>query len=432
MASRLIGKLVVFAVIIAVAGVAWLALRDTAPPEISLDPAGGAVSSRPIRVMVRDAGSGVRKIVISAAGQGGPVTVFSKDYPAGAKDVKESFTLSQAGLKDGRFSLTVAALDHRAIGENRAEKSFTFTFDTEPPKITVKTIAHNINQGGAGLIVYAVSEDAPKSGVAVGERFFHGYRQASGDYYCLFVFPWDSTLSGYSPRVVADDAAGNSGEAGFGFLPKPKAFKRDTISLSDKFLNEKMPQFQRSFPDVKSPVDLFLKANRDLRRDNAKTLLELGMKTDTKPLWRGSFFRMDGTATMAGFADTRSYMYNGGKIDEQTHLGFDLASSEHAPVPAANDGKVVLAGFFGIYGECVVIDHGLGLQSLYGHLSRIDVKPGDSVKRGQTIGLSGATGMAGGDHLHFGMMLSGWPVNPLEWFDEHWIKDNVTGKMAGI
>lgn len=429
MASKMLGKVVSVVVIAVVAGVGYMAFRDTAPPDISLDPAGGQVSSRPIRVTAHDAGTGVRKIVVTAAGQGGPVTVFSKDYPSGTKDVKESFTLAQAGLKDGRFSLAAAAIDHRVIGENRAEKSFNFVFDTEPPKITVKTIAHNINHGGAGLVVYTVSEDAPKSGVAVGDRFFPGYRQSSGDYYCLFAFPWDSVVSGYSPRIVADDAAGNSGEARFGFLPKPKVFKRDTISLSDKFLNEKMPQFQRSFPDVKSMVDLFLKANRDLRAANAKTLLELGLKTDTKPLWRGSFLRMDGTATMAGFADTRSYMYNGGKIDEQTHLGFDLASREHAPVPAANDGKVVLAEFFGIYGECVVIDHGLGLQSLYGHLSRIDVKPGDTVKRGQIVGQSGATGMAGGDHLHFGMMLSGWPVNPLEWFDEHWIRDNVTGKM---
>ena len=138
---------------------------------------------------------------------------------------------------------------------------------------------------------------------------------------------------------------------------------------------------------------------------------------------------MPNTAPLGGFAQFRTYIYQGKEVDRQTHLGFDLASLAQADVPAANRGKVVFAGDFGIYGQCIIIDHGLGLQTIYGHLSRIGVKPGDNVEKGQIIGNTGATGMAGGDHLHFEMNISGVSVNPIEWWDSHWIKNNVTGKL---
>jgi len=127
--------------------------------------------------------------------------------------------------------------------------------------------------------------------------------------------------------------------------------------------------------------------------------------------------------------DAVGALYNGKKVDEQVHLGFDLAKVAHTPIPASNDGKILWAGDLGIYGNCIVIDHGFGLQSIYGHLSEIGVKVDDMVKRGQEIGKSGATGMAGGDHLHFSMQVDGVQVNPVEWWDEHWIHDRILSKL---
>ncbi|HYV32526.1 MAG TPA: M23 family metallopeptidase, partial [Candidatus Binatia bacterium] len=97
---------------------------------------------------------------------------------------------------------------------------------------------------------------------------------------------------------------------------------------------------------------------------------------------------------------------------------------------AANDGAVVLADFFGIFGNAVLLDHGCGLQTLYGHLSSIEVKAGETVRRGQEIGKSGQTGLAGGDHLHFTVLLDGIPINPAEWWDPHWIHDRIEEKLA--
>ena len=98
-------------------------------------------------------------------------------------------------------------------------------------------------------------------------------------------------------------------------------------------------------------------------------------------------------------------------------------------VVAANAGRILNASWLGIYGNCVVIDHGMGVQSLYGHLSSFDVNVGDTVTRGQQIGRSGMTGLAGGDHLHFTMLVGGRMVNPVEWWDAHWIADRVDRKL---
>ena len=181
--------------------------------------------------------------------------------------------------------------------------------------------------------------------------------------------------------------------------------------------------------DQGSPLKNFLEVNGRLRQQDAARLIELGRQTSPTFLWSQPFVRLP-SKTEAFFADSRTYTYNGQVVDHQTHLGFDLAGLEHMPVQAANDGQVVMAQFFGIYGNAVLIDHGCGVQTLYGHMSRLLVKPGDRVKLGQQIGVSGATGLAGGDHLHFTVLLDGIPVNPTEWWDPHWIHDRIEAKLA--
>jgi murein DD-endopeptidase MepM/ murein hydrolase activator NlpD len=98
-------------------------------------------------------------------------------------------------------------------------------------------------------------------------------------------------------------------------------------------------------------------------------------------------------------------------------------------VEAANSGVVSFVGDLGIYGNTVIIDHGLGLSTLYGHLSSVDVKEGEQIKQQQIIGKTGETGLAVGDHLHFATLLQGIPVLPKEWWDPKWIKDNIQPKL---
>ncbi len=95
-------------------------------------------------------------------------------------------------------------------------------------------------------------------------------------------------------------------------------------------------------PDDISNLERYVRINNEVRISNEKTLLEIGKNTSPTMLWSGAFKRLPGSASKASFGDQRTYMHNGTKIDEQTHMGQDLASVAHAPIPAANDGKVVL------------------------------------------------------------------------------------------
>lgn len=176
-------------------------------------------------------------------------------------------------------------------------------------------------------------------------------------------------------------------------------------------------------------VTRFVRINNDMRRANNKTLSDLRFKTESRFLWSQPFLQQANSKAEANFADVRNYIYKGTKIDQQVHLGYDLSSTQHVDVMASNDGRVVYAAPLGIYGNCIVVDHGYGLQSIYGHLSEIAVHEGDMVKRGQSMGKSGMTGMAGGDHVHFSMQLEGIQIDPKEWWDAHWIQDHVARRV---
>ena len=195
-----------------------------------------------------------------------------------------------------------------------------------------------------------------------------------------------------------------------------------------------MPAILDNTPRLKvdDPSNLlasFLAINRELRQQNNDAIAALAAKTAPEMLWKGPFKQLVNSAVESGFADQRTYFYKGKEVDQQVHLGFDLASTAAAPVHASNAGRVVLAEFLGIYGNCVILDHGMGLQSLYAHLSTIDVQAGQAVEQGQTLGRSGATGLAGGDHLHFTMLLGGHAVTPVDWWSAQWVEDRVLRKL---
>jgi murein DD-endopeptidase MepM/ murein hydrolase activator NlpD len=319
------------------------------------------------------------------------------------------------------------------LSGNQTYEERKVLIDTRPPVIEVLSRAHNLNQGGSGLVVYRVSEPSPVSGIHVGESFFPGRAGFSEDdnlYLAFFPFAY-SEDPGAEIWLTAEDRAGNRGQAGLEYHVNAKRFKNDQIALSDSFLKRKLPEFSRfldAWPSA-APIDQFLKVNHELRRENHETLKEACRQSDDSIHWEGPFGRLPGSARRAGFADHRKYEYEGKVVDEQVHLGIDLASNARSPVPAANAGRVALAEYVGIYGNTVIVDHGFGLFSLYGHLSRMDVQKDQMVSKGETIGYTGTTGLAGGDHLHYGMVIGQVFVNPIEWWDPNWIKNNMSGKL---
>ncbi|MBT8764059.1 M23 family metallopeptidase [Desulfohalobiaceae bacterium Ax17] len=383
-------------------------------------------AQKTFQVVAKDEGLGLKQLRVILKQNMKRITVLEQVFPAKTMTWSGEFKLPK--LKQGPFELLIICTDRSWNNWGKGNTSLyvkKMVYDTKAPLISLVSKKHNLSQGGAGLVVYKVSEDVTQTGVEVGKYFFPAYKQKNGLYYCLFAYPYDARPGEDMPTITALDLAENKAKSGFYYHLNKRKFRHDKINISDRFLKAKMPQFQSIFPEEKDLLHLFLRVNQDLRAKNRQELRKIGLKTADHFLFTGQFLRQPNAARKASFGDHRSYYYQGQLIDKQVHLGIDLASLAQAPVPAANNGKVVFAGFLGIYGQVVIIDHGLGLQSLYAHLSQIDVQEGESVRKGQIIGRTGSTGMAGGDHLHFGIVISGLPVNPVEWWDLNWLKNNI-------
>ena len=378
----------------------------------------------------RDADSGVREVTVTAVQGAKTIPLVAKTYSPAASAVDEPFTLKE-GLREGNFTLRVSVRDgsYYLFGRGvTAAFESPFILDNQPPRVALTSTAHNIKRGGTGCVAYTVSKKTSLSGVWVGDFFFRGYEQPDGSSICLFAFPDSVQPKDFRVKLMARDLAGNEDSKYVQMHILPREFKADKVNIPESFLVQKFSEFKPFYPEETDPLKLYLRVNTEMRAQNAQTLLAVGNRTSPTPLWSGSFQRLPNSAQRSGFGDQRTYLYNGEKIDFQVHQGVDLASLERAPIPAANSGNVAFAGYLGIYGNAVVIDHGLGMQSIYSHMSQIDVHEGDRVARGQVIGRTGTSGLAGGDHLHFGILLAGIPVTPLEWWDPHWIEDNVLAK----
>ena len=387
-----------------------------------------------------DRKSGLRQLRAWARQGERSVPLLSEDYPGRGthrREVSLALDPKALGLADGAATLIIAAQDHSLKGfkGNSVFREIPVTIDTAAPRLDLLSTQHNVNRGGAGVVAYRLSEAAGSTGVAIGDRFFPGYPEPSGGagaHVAYFAIPHDAPAAP-SVSLVARDPAGNEVRRAVPVRLLEKVFPSDTIEVSDRFLAAKVPEFRAADAALPAePVEAFLVVNRDWRaRDHARIREVCAGGAGTRA-WDGPFLQMPNTKNMAGWAETRTYLHGGKVIDRQTHLGLDLASTAGAPVPAANAGTVAFAGDLGIYGQAVILDHGQGIFSLYGHLSSLGVKPGERVARGAAVGASGQTGMAGGDHLHFSVLVSGTFVNPAEWFDAHWIADNVANKLAPL
>ena len=331
-------------------------------------------------------------------------------------------------LKEGRARIIVEAQSNDLRG-SQDTISAEVQVVLRPPSITADGFQHYINQGGSELAIFTPAGSWNEAGVLVGSAAFRSCPVPGNpaQRFALFGYSWN-TPADVVPVVYARNAAGNEMTARFWFKVFPKKFRKRDLAIDDAFLNKVVHQI-----DPTGSGDLltrFLRINGELRRQNNQTLMDLRLKSDQKFLWTRAFLQLANSQVESEFADIRSYIYQGKKVDQQVHLGFDLAVGQHTPVVAANDGRVVWAAPMGIYGNCIVVDHGCGLQSIYGHLSEIAVKEGEMVARGQFMGKSGSTGLAGGDHLHYSMQIDGVQVNPIEWWDEHWIKDHIRNRIV--
>ena len=382
--------------------------------------------------------------------------LFSLSTPAEAQITQETETRIRItreltrnvypDIAPGPASVVLRATRSVLFGLRERESTVRLNIEArfDPPRLSVASSFHYINHGGAELILYHVTPPDAESGVRVGDRFYRGYPATAAGVdstdetlrVALFALLHDQELDA-PMRLYALDGAGNEAEVNFDHRVFPQRFRRSRITISDGFLEQVVPDIVlRSegfktlpLPPDAGPLEQYLAINGGLRRLNGDRIQALSANTANTKLWTEPFRQLANSQVESGFADHRTYVYDGRAVDQQVHLGFDLAVTANVPVLAAASGRVIWADYLGIYGNCVIVDHGLGLQSLYAHLSSIGVQAGNSVVPDDELGRSGMTGLAGGDHLHFAILLNGWAVNPTEWWDPHWIEDRITRKL---
>ncbi|MDY0220186.1 MAG: M23 family metallopeptidase [Desulfobacterium sp.] len=400
-----------------------------------------------LSVKAGDVGTGLRKVRALLVQGSKEEVLMDRHYPSlgfrGAfmgSQVKDDLyeipvEFWKYGMQDGKAVLKITAFDYSWRGWNRGNETTVereVMIDTKPPRIEILTNKHNVTRGGSGVILYRLFEDNITSGVEVGSNFFPGYPGMFKDknvHAAFFALSFEQG-PGIDLNVKAQDPAGNVSKRGFYHYIRDRKFKSDVLNISDSFLAAKIPEFDDgmgndSFSTDNPLLEKFIHINRAVRPENIKTVLEPIKATESILYWKESFLRLPGSANRANFADHRVYKYKGKEIDRQVHMGIDLASVARAPVPAANGGRVLAVDHVGIFGNTVLIDHGFGLTTQYAHLSSISVSKGDIVQRGDIIGRTGETGLAGGDHLHFGVAVNKVFVDPVEWWDSTWIKNNI-------
>lgn len=357
--------------------------------------------------------------------------IFIRHGTPDAKFIFDAGSKNIPAIKDGKAQLIVEATSNDFRGKTvSVEREVNVV--TQPATVSADGEQHYLYLGMADLVTLSLGGYWTEAGVRVGDEKFRAWPMPADKpgYFSLFAFAWNMP-PGTAPVVYATNPGGNEATAPITYqFPKkeqPKYRVRD-LPIDDRFVEKVVNEL-----DPNGSGDLaarFVKINSEMRRANNKTLSDLRLKTEPRFLWSQPFMQQPNTKVEANFADVRNYIYHGNKIDQQVHLGYDLSSTQHVDVLASNDGKVVYAAPLGIYGNCIVLDHGYGLQSIYGHLSQISVHEGDMVKRGQSMGKSGMTGMAGGDHIHFSMQLEGIQIDPREWWDAHWIQDHISKRVS--
>jgi murein DD-endopeptidase MepM/ murein hydrolase activator NlpD len=413
----------------------WMVLGslDTEDPWLTpSEKAAVVVPNSAFTLKAGDRDSGLKEVRVTVTQGGQDKTVLSRAFPPGGEagataEIPVALDPKALGLKEGKATITVSAVD-RSRRNFFKGRSAQLTWDTEvsltPISVSFVSASHLLNSGGAALVVYRVNKTPKESGVRVKDRFFPGYPLAKGpegQYGAFIAIPLDA--SGALPaEIIARAGAGNEAKQSISLKVNAKRWRHAKMNLSENFLTQvsaKFPEAQQS--DL---LKTFLEINQKKRQANHERVRQACAVSQPQPQWTGAFLRLPG-GTMARFGDRRSYIYQNRTVDEQLHLGDDLASVANAPVPAANNGVVVLSEPLGIYGNTVILDHGMGIFSMYSHLSRLDVKTGDKVEKGKPVGLTGTTGLALGDHLHYAVMIHGEFVNPVEWWDPHWFKDQV-------
>ena len=435
------GIIVLFILILLTASLAYLynsKMFEREVPTIELAKKIDWNLKKPIAVKISDE-SGIKFIRATLNDGKNSIVLAKKLFEVSKKEYILDIKFPRTGFVSNKknFELTIEAVDSSKwnfLSGNKAVKKSVIHVDTKRPELIVINNSYKIIKGGVATVVFKVKDTNLKElyiQTNFGKRFYPTPFYKDDHYISLLA--WPSSEKSFKATIVARDYAGNVAKSRVRFYLKGKKYRVSKLNLKDRFLDGKIADLaEEENPNSTSMdrIERFKFVNEDLRGSNENKIGKITSKVSSERINSFSmkpFYPLKNAAAVASFGDHRYFKYNGNLVSESYHLGLDLASTAQADVVVSNAGEVVYTQYNGIYGKNIIISHGLGVYSLYGHNSSFLVDEGEQVKAGDVIAKTGMTGLALGDHLHFGMLVQGIEVRPEEWMDKNWMKDNIFG-----
>lgn len=411
-------------------------MLEQEPPRISAPEKTHWNLKEPLTVVFED-NTGIRHYKALLSINGTEQILDSNTYETPEQRVEVAIKPPKMGIfgNNEQIAIRLIATDGSSwnfLRGNQNEKQLSLTIDTQAPKLLTLANSYSITKGGSALVVFKATDKHLKNvTVSNGVRTFTPQPFYKPGYYVSLI-PWSVKEPKFKATLHAEDMAGNRFSQFVRFFQKSKKYKKSSIRLSDSFLEGKLATLADSYANGQTfemPLERFTFVNEKLREQNEKILHEASSYIDTESLLEyfhiEPFYPLRNAAAISSFGSHRSYLYKGDKVSESFHLGLDLASVKNAPILSSNDAVVTYAENSGIYGNTVVLSHGMGLFSLYSHCSSMLVNKGDIVTSGTEIAKTGITGLSFGDHLHFSILVQGVEVRPEEWMDKKWMELNV-------
>ena len=380
--------------------------------------------------------SGIKSVKIFIANDQENREIYSQNFSDIQKNLmlelelpKEIFLLKSSGN-----ALVFEACDvskNNFFSGNKITKKVQVIYDNERPEINVLNQSYKITKGGSAIVIFSAKDVGLKE-VYIQTNFGKTFIPVPfyKESYFASLVAWPVSVDNFEASIVAKDLAGNERKTHIRFYLQDRKYRESKLTLKDDFIDGKITDLYENYNpgSTDTGVAKFKWVNEILRGQNDNFIKETTSKVSDKMIDDFTiepFYPLRNGAAVASFGDHRFYEKDGLVVSESWHMGLDLASVENADIIAKHSAVVAGLKENGIYGLNLILDHGFGLYSLYGHCSASNLRLGDIVKPGDIIANTGKSGLAFGDHLHFGILVQGVEVRPEEWMDKKWLNDNI-------
>lgn len=434
------GFLVIFSLLLIIAGGVFAyfsPLFERVPPEIVVPKKIVVNAKTPISFTIRD-NSSIKSCRVVLSSNGKELPIYDQNFLLTSKEKRVNVNIPQEVLKSTvtEWDISIEATDASRwnfLMGNKTNYRTKLIIDNTPPQVGLVAMSTYITKGGSALVIYKANDDNLKNtyvDLGNGVTFKPIRYRKKGIFATLFVWPFN--MERYSPKIVAIDSANNITTYPLNIIKQNKKYRVSKIRATDRFINGKITDLANSTPEyanIEDKVKRFRAVNELMRNRNedyihslSKNVRAFNEKWNIKP-----FRPLRGAKKVSDFGAKRYYYYGdvNNIISTSYHVGYDFASVKHDNLYSSNDGVIVSTKLNGIYGNMPLIDHGFGLYTLYGHCSSVSVRKGQKVKAGDIIAKTGVSGLALGDHLHFGILVQGVEVYPLEWMKKKWIREHI-------